>query len=397
MEFKLNHAVGANVDMHVDDVVTIKKAMNRLGYYEPPDYGIKPWTDDEMFTAVGDFQRDHGLRVDEFMYKDGRTARRIERALDEQEAEREAEEAPSRTAEARRPKERRPFQLIGRVGDGRANGGTDLLASRRALAWAGYYPAGRAQRPDPRADGLLFDAVETFQDDAGLKTDGWMRPGGETERTLNQTISPIIQAHAHTGGEAEEGPQPLTRARPVRKPIPPGGENARAPEPPAWARPVSPERRIISNPTGGGERNDSEGSGWYGATRIGEGGIPRTHRGLDILATPGEAVLSPIDGVIERHGTVYWPDPKKTNYDLVVIRGTGRHAELVATLLYVDRSVQVGTKVTRGETTIGDAQDVRTRHGDEMEPHVHLGVVGPDGEIDPATLLPDWTTQRPVS
>ncbi|MFQ5972176.1 MAG: peptidoglycan-binding domain-containing protein, partial [Alphaproteobacteria bacterium] len=87
MKFDLKHAVGANVDMHVDDIVTTKTALNRLGYYKLPEWGIKPWTDNEMFTAIGDFQRDHGLRVDEYMDKDGRTARRIERALGEREAE----------------------------------------------------------------------------------------------------------------------------------------------------------------------------------------------------------------------------------------------------------------------------------------------------------------------
>ena len=61
-------------------------------------------------------------------------------------------------------------------------------AARRApkpnatLALAGHYPADLARNPSGKADSLLARGISGFQSRHGLKEDGLMAPGGETER-----------------------------------------------------------------------------------------------------------------------------------------------------------------------------------------------------------------------
>lgn len=62
----------------------------------------------------------------------------------------------------------------------------DVLTMKSSLAHLGFYEPpewGVSQYPDQ----ALFDAIRTFQDTNGLKQDGVMKPGGESEATL-QTI-----------------------------------------------------------------------------------------------------------------------------------------------------------------------------------------------------------------
>ena len=96
---------------------------------------------------------------------------------------------------------------------------------------------------------------------------------------------------------------------------------------------------------------------------------------MDLLAEPGEAIHSPIDGVLTREGTVY-TDERKTkeeivgDYRLVVIEGTGVWTGYEVKLMYVDGT---NTGKVRGGDTVGYAQD-RASESRGMKNHVHVEV-----------------------
>ena len=105
-------------------------------------------------------------------------------------------------------------------------------------------------------------------------------------------------------------------------------------------------------------RSDAMGDGKFRAPRSG-----RMHRGVDLLVQPSEQVRAPADGVVVRLGRCY---PTEPYFGLVEIEC----GPLVHRVLYVEPSVEAGDEVRLGDT-IGVAQDVRERHGERMDPHIH--------------------------
>ncbi|GEM_PF-1206683 len=79
------------------------------------------------------------------------------------------------------------------MGQGQVNRGQDVVGLKNALAWTGHYPVEKAHLGNPTTDEDLNWGLRGFQRDFGLKTDGFSRPGGETEVRLNDLISPLIQ------------------------------------------------------------------------------------------------------------------------------------------------------------------------------------------------------------
>ena len=55
--------------------------MADLGYLKVPDFGLTPYPDKAMVDGVKSFQKDHGLKVDGVMKKDGPTINRLNRTL----------------------------------------------------------------------------------------------------------------------------------------------------------------------------------------------------------------------------------------------------------------------------------------------------------------------------
>lgn len=72
--------------------------------------------------------------------------------------------------------------LTAKVGNGRTNHRADVRWVKEAFKHLGRYDAG----PEPHGyiDRELLDAIYRYQRDCGLRCDGWLRPGGETENTL---------------------------------------------------------------------------------------------------------------------------------------------------------------------------------------------------------------------
>ena len=139
------------------------------------------------------------------------------------------------------------FGLKGRVGRGRANLFQDVKASKGALARAGYYPEVFAREADGHVDSRMRSAILGFQSDKGLRIDGWMGPGGQTERELERTIRPKVLAQRVKETSAKETAPSRTRGEDGEAGTPDGGSDkgqAKTPDTPGTAGPmdISPER-----------------------------------------------------------------------------------------------------------------------------------------------------------
>jgi len=123
-----------------------------------------------------------------------------------------------------------------------------------------------------------------------------------------------------------------------------------------------PHKLRLFRPLQNGAREaDAFGEGHFGASRGN-----RKHKGIDFLATPGERVGSPCDGVIRRIGRCYGDTPE---YKLIEIDTDGA----LVRVFYVDANVAPGDRVF-DRSTLGYAQDIAARYGNGMDNHVHLEV-----------------------
>jgi len=134
------------------------------------------------------------------------------------------------------------------------------------------------------------------------------------------------------------------------------------------------DRNIIS-PTGKGLRSDPAGDGSYGARRAG-----REHEGYDFLGDPGQQIVMPFNGLIERIARPYRGD---TNYSGALIVSDWIKVKL---FYFAPFSHLIGRPVGIG-APIGTMQDITRRYPppsgekQQMLPHVHFQISSIDPEI----------------
>ena len=254
--------------------------------------------------------------------------------------------------------------LKGRVGRGRANDFPDVKAAKQALSLAGYYPDTFAREADGHVNSRMRSAILGFQSDKGLRIDGWMGPGGQTERELERTIRPEVLAHEAKETPAKEAAPDPAQSGETRKPDPEAGEDLK-----------------LAIPEGGGLRSDEIGDGNFRAKRT-----HGPHEGVDITVRPGQMVPAPIEGVVSKTRRVYGDEDNK-GLRSTHIEGTGKWAGYKIKIFYMDNAaLKVGAPIKRG-APLGPAQDVRVKHGLNMTPHVHYEVRKDGKLINPIGLL----------
>jgi len=134
-------------------------------------------------------------------------------------------------------------------------------------------------------------------------------------------------------------------------------------------------------PNRGLRQSDAFGAGHFGAPRG-----ARTHKGLDLIAHPGDLVIAPFEAIVTHVGRAYADNDTLGSLHL---HGTDGHHEVK--MLYLMPQCHVAQLVVEGQV-VGFAQDVASYHEhraghDGMTNHVHLEV-RVDGElVDPLTLL----------
>ena len=72
----LKRPIDANSHVDPDDVVVVKRSLERLGYYGCPKWGLHGFTDNGLFEGIKEFQRNHHLKVDGIMKPGGAKTRR---------------------------------------------------------------------------------------------------------------------------------------------------------------------------------------------------------------------------------------------------------------------------------------------------------------------------------
>ena len=79
------------------------------------------------------------------------------------------------------------FFITTDVGSGRGQSRPhDVVRIRRALNETGYGPS--PANPSTRYDKSIHDNIVGFQDDFGLKKDGWLKSGGQTETAMSLAL-----------------------------------------------------------------------------------------------------------------------------------------------------------------------------------------------------------------
>lgn len=107
-------------------------------------------------------------------------------------------------------------------------------------------------------------------------------------------------------------------------------------------------------------RVDAEGDGHFATARGG-----KRHKGVDYKFTPGEAVRSPVSGIVTRIGYAYDNDI----YRLIEV--LSHKGYLLWRFMYVNPEVAAGDKITVDQT-LGTAQAISKRYSSKMIDHVHV-------------------------
>ncbi len=121
---------------------------------------------------------------------------------------------------------------------------------------------------------------------------------------------------------------------------------------------------------------DPKGCGGFGDSRTGH-----VHQGIDIVVSPGETVNSPISGTVTRYPFPYGDDLRWTGIEI-------KNQVYSVKMFYLKAAVPIGATVNAGDP-IGVAQDIRTKYGNSITPHVHLEVreTGSGKLLDPTNLF----------
>lgn len=224
---KLKDTLSTSAASKGEDVLAMKSALQDLGEYEEPGYGMTPFPDTPMFDGMKRVQKKNGLSVDGIARPGGPTETTVNASLARKEAAKRnppttrarsagqdndvksilgrikerQKQAANRDRTAQKPQSQahpqsQPVKLTDSVGGNRSNRPSDVVALKNALSWVGHYPVDKAHKADPSLDEDLTWGLHAFQRDFGLKQDGLSNPGGETEARLNTLITPMIQLAA---------------------------------------------------------------------------------------------------------------------------------------------------------------------------------------------------------
>jgi peptidoglycan hydrolase-like protein with peptidoglycan-binding domain len=185
--FKLKNPVGEAYSMGAEDTLNTKKALAALGHLDTPDNGLDEYPDHSMIDAVKSFQRANGLAEDGVMKPDGPTFERLNESIL---ARRETPSSENSILPGpRKPTAGPPFVPIALKRPVTPSNNVDLDDTSQlkpALSALGLPLPGGVADPYPSRE--LFNNIRAFQQREGLRLDGEMKPGGETESRMNALL-----------------------------------------------------------------------------------------------------------------------------------------------------------------------------------------------------------------
>ncbi len=136
--------------------------------------------------------------------------------------------------------------ITGAVGNNRDNNTDDVLNVKRRLSDQGLYDLRKPPEPHGYITADMDSAIRSFQKSKGLKVDGYLLPGGETEAALRQSAlaenaasfaSPLAQKRSRNEESREVGYDATGRMirpeelRPKSRRVEPQEEEEREPSP----------------------------------------------------------------------------------------------------------------------------------------------------------------------
>lgn len=73
MTIRIKSTLRQNGRNNPDDVLVLKQALHRAGYYDIPEYGLTPYPDTKLFEGIKNFQKKNDLKVDGVVNPEGET------------------------------------------------------------------------------------------------------------------------------------------------------------------------------------------------------------------------------------------------------------------------------------------------------------------------------------
>ncbi len=123
---------------------------------------------------------------------------------------------------------------------------------------------------------------------------------------------------------------------------------------------------------------------------------PWYHNGLDVPASPGRPVVSPVDGIVFAVGAIDVPTAGLPSASVVHLIGHGRHAGLAMRLFYLTLDgLAPGDEVVGGRSVIGTVADLRVRWPGVPAAQLHVEVFRNGERIDPTTVFGAPSEPRP--
>ena len=202
--FKLNATLGRTYNADLGDSLRTKQALDKLGHFDMPPYGMTAYPDEPLFQGIEKFQEQHGLQRDGIMKPDGETATKLGQVLAETNQPRYDRSTPkpkglpldavNGATEKRRPSPASakpsflPITLKHTV-DPSANVEVEDVANvKGALSKFGLLQRS-GHEFDAYPDHDMFNGIRGYQRKKGLRIDGVMKPGGETVTAINEDLS----------------------------------------------------------------------------------------------------------------------------------------------------------------------------------------------------------------
>lgn len=273
-----------------------------------------------------------------------------------------------------------PFRLKGPIGLEYNMDLDDAFNTKKALRDLGHFRVPKFGLT-PYPDEPMIDGIKSFQRRNGLREDGVMKPDGPTIKRLNETLvlaggpGGSVQVDAYNQNRDGNSVHVSSHTRSA-----PGGGGDIAtgqtgsPRVPAMKPPV-PNARVRGK--------DDWGEGHFGAGRE-----QRKHKGVDIVTTPGETVVSPVNGTYVRPANPYTDDLR---YSGVMIKADDG-SEVKMFYISPAPDLKPGDRVEAGKTPIGSSQDITQKYpatGNKrpITNHVHIQIKKKGKFIDPTKSL----------
>lgn len=192
--FRMKDTVGKSYTTNLDDTYNLKRALAGLGHIDTTQGTLDRYPDGSMLKGIEAFQREQGLKVDGIVRPDGPTHQRLNAILGgigrsagrpstnvTPQSDRISTSCfPGDQVEQPQVKLDEPVTSSGNVVL------SDAQKVKSALEFLGVTRTGAQSDPYPSHD--LFRGIKDFQKREGLRVDGEMRPGGETEQRMNALI-----------------------------------------------------------------------------------------------------------------------------------------------------------------------------------------------------------------